>query len=180
MDNFERALYRLDELLVETNHESIEIRALGGFAMMYYGVRENGYTIDIDSLTPDYDSKVLELIKQVGAELNMEYDWLNTDVSMLDGFLNILANKITWNKSEYTFKRINLLVADMIGLLQSKVKAVNDGGIVPRITDKKDLVSILKKISVNDIYELNANDKCRFIETDYPRCYEYLTVIGSW
>ena len=43
LEDFEKALYRLDELLVENSLDPIEVRALGGFAMMYYNVREHGY-----------------------------------------------------------------------------------------------------------------------------------------
>ena len=73
LKDFEKALSRLDELLIERNFAPIEIRALGGFAMMYYGVREQGYTVDIYSLTSKYDDKVLELIVEIDNELAYIY-----------------------------------------------------------------------------------------------------------
>ena len=33
--------------------------------MLYNGIREHGYTIDIDSLTVEFDEEVKNLIKQI-------------------------------------------------------------------------------------------------------------------
>lgn len=69
IEDFVKALYLLDEKLEKSGNTGIEIRAIGGFAMMYYGLRENGYTLDIDSLTADYKSPVKKIIREVGDEL---------------------------------------------------------------------------------------------------------------
>ena len=79
--------------------------------------------MDIDSLTSKYDDKVLELIVEIGNELGLEDDWLNTDCAMLEGTMNKLANQINWVKSKYYYEKINLLIADEIGLLRSKIKS---------------------------------------------------------
>lgn len=180
LKDFEKALSRLDELLIERNFAPIEIRALGGFAMMYYGVWEQGYTVDIDSLTSKYDDKVLELIVEVGNELGLEDDWLNTDCAMLEGAMNKLANQINWVKSKYFYEKIDLLIADEIGLLRSKAKAVHDGGLVPRITDKKDLVALLKIMNVENVSELDKRDDLNFISKEYERSYDFLKALNEW
>ena len=99
IEDFRTALNKLDDLLVEEGLDAIDIYAIGGFAMLYYGVRKNGFTIDIDSLTKNYDSKVINLIKVVGAQLGLDTDWLNTDCAALDGFLS-LADTIEWKKTD--------------------------------------------------------------------------------
>ncbi len=47
---FEEALNMLDKKL-ESLGEHIVIHAIGGFVMLYYGIDDHGYTIDIDTLT---------------------------------------------------------------------------------------------------------------------------------
>ena len=180
IEDFEKALYLLDEKLEQSGDARIEIRAIGGFAMMYYGLRENGYTIDIDSLTADYDSPVKQIIREVGDELGLDEDWLNTDCAALQGFLEELAPEIQWQKTEYNLKNIDLKVADIFGLIRSKAKAIHDGGLVPRSTDKKDLLSALRYVGVANVSDLEKNENLGFIQKDYPRCYEYLENIREW
>ena len=178
--DFEKALETLDDKLENICVDKIEIKAIGGFAMMYYGVRENGFTIDIDSLTKGYDEKVRNAIKETGIELEIDEDWLNTDCAMLDGFLDDLSNKIVWQNSKYNFKHIDLKLADIEGLIRSKAKAVNDGGLVPRSTDKKDLLALLENVGVSDIKALDNTQTLSFIENSYQLCYNYLKNIEKW
>lgn len=148
--------------------------------MLYYGMTEHGYTIDIDSLTREFDDTVIELIKEVGKELELDEDWLNTDCATLDGFMTELEPNIHWEKTEYKYNNINLYIADIIGLLQSKVKAVNDGGLVPRVTDKKDMILLLKMLNVHNIENLDKKETLKFIKNKYERSYQYLKNITEW
>jgi len=177
--DFEEALTLLDQELKNAELK-IKIRAIGGFAMMYYGFRDNGYTIDIDSLTEAYSEDVLELIEKVGREKGIDEDWLNTDCSTLDGFLDSLSGEIDWQKANYTFDNIDLQIADVRGLIRSKAKAVQDGGIVPRSTDKKDLISGLVHVGIHGIEELDRSQEYAFIASDYPRSYEFLKQADKW
>lgn len=179
IEDFITALKKLDDLLVREGLDAIDIYAIGGFAMMYYGVRKDGFTIDIDSLTKSYDVKVINLIKVVGVQLGLDTDWLNTDCATLDGFLP-LADTIEWKKTDYVFKRINLMVADISGLIKTKAKAIHDGGLVPRTTDKKDLVAALKYIGIDNIQALDTRPEYGFIKERFGRCYNYLTQIQEW
>lgn len=180
LEDFEKALQMLDVKLEEINHPPIVVQAIGGFAMLYRGIREHGYTIDIDSLTKDFDKPVKDLIRQVGKELDLDADWLNTDCATLDGFLTELEPEIRWEKANYEYKNIDLYVADIIGLLRSKVKAVHDGGLVPRSTDKKDMLSLLRMINILNIDELEKQESLQFIEEKHERCYQYLKEIKKW
>lgn len=180
LEEFEKALFCLDSKLSGVINTKLEIRAIGGFAMMYHGLRDNGYTIDIDSLTYEFDLTVSKLIEEVGEELGLEDDWLNTDCAMLEGFMNELAQEITWRDSKYVFKNIVLKVPDILGLIRSKAKAIHDGGLVPRSTDKKDLIDLLKSIEVSSIDEINFNEELIFIKCQYDRCYKYLCDVKCW
>ena len=133
---FEKALLLLDEQLEKKNHDTIVIKAIGGFAMLYNGIREHGYTIDIDSLTVEFDEEVKNLIKQIGIDMDLDEEWLNTDCATLNGFLSGLEPIIEWEKVK-RYNRIDLYVADNWGLIETKAKAIHDGGLVPRKTDKK-------------------------------------------
>lgn len=177
--DFENALKLLDEKLGLAN-KKIEIKAIGGFVMMYYGLRDNGYTIDIDSLTVKYDHSIESIIKEVGNELGIDEDWLNTDCAELDGFLNILSEQINWIPTKYSFKNIDLKIADIIGIVRSKAKAINDGGIVPRSTDKKDLLSSLRYLGIYCIDDIESNKELDFIYTDYKMCFKFLNDIKKW
>lgn len=42
-------------------------------------LKEHGYTMDIDSLTEDYDSDIIVAIREVASECNLDPDWLNND-----------------------------------------------------------------------------------------------------
>ena len=66
--------------------------------MLFNGIREHGYTIDIDSLTAEFDEQVKDIIKQIGIEMDLDEEWLNTDCVTLNGFLSELEPIIEWKK----------------------------------------------------------------------------------
>lgn len=176
---FEEALKMLDKKL-ESIRENIVIHAIGGFVMLYYGIDDHGYTIDIDTLTKRYDDKVIEAIAEVGKELGMEKDWLNNDCATLPGFLKELDANIKWEKAKYSLNNIELYVADYIGMIRVKAKAVHDGGLVPRKTDTTDMLLLLKTNNINDIEELDNDKRLCFIKNKYNRAYKFLAEMKDW
>ena len=50
LDDFKDALEALNDKL-KNHHITIEIRAIGGFAMLYNKLRSGGYTMDVDTAT---------------------------------------------------------------------------------------------------------------------------------
>ena len=50
LDQFKEALIALDDLLIKVDAKPLEVRAIGGFALMFHGIRQDGETVDIDSL----------------------------------------------------------------------------------------------------------------------------------
>lgn len=179
LETFEKALVSLDDKL-DIISKKITVRAIGGFVMLYNGVTDHGYTIDIDSLTVEYDQDVKQLIKDVGRELDIDEDWLNNDCASLEGFLDDLATDINWIKPEYSFKNIEFYIADYIGMVKSKSKAIHDGGLVPRKTDKKDLLLLLKMENINTIEDINQDSRFKFIKEEYERTYDFLNDMKRW
>lgn len=178
--DFEQALFLLDKKLDIAGINKIQIRAIGGFAMMYYGFRDNGYTIDIDSLTTKYPVEVLKIIREVAFEMGLDEGWLNTDCSTLEGFMTPLADQIVWEKAKYDFNNIDMKVANVAGLIRSKAKAIEDGGLVPRSTDKKDLLAGLNHVNIHSADALKESTEYSFIIKEYPRCFEFLEKADRW
>lgn len=50
LDDFKNALEALNEKL-KVHHITIEIKAIGGFAMLYNKLRSGSYTMDVDTAT---------------------------------------------------------------------------------------------------------------------------------
>lgn len=58
LDDFKEALGILNEKLY-AHHITIEIRAIGGFAMLYNKLRSGGYIMDVDS----FNSRCAQLMR---------------------------------------------------------------------------------------------------------------------
>ena len=179
LSDFEEALKMLDKKL-ESLGEHIVIHAIGGFVMLYYGIDDHGCTIDIDTLTKRYNDTIIEAIAEVGKECGLEKDWLNNDCASLKGFLKELDTKIKWELAKYDLKNIELYVADFIGMIRVKAKAVHDGGLVPRKTDTTDMLLLLKTNNINNIEELDNDKRVSFIKNKYNRAYKFLVEMKNW
>lgn len=179
IETFEKALHSLDKSLGNMG-KRITVRAIGGFVMLYKGATEHGFTIDIDSLTEEYDQDVKDAIRVVGGEFDIDDEWLNNDCSFLEGFLDELATEINWIKADYSFKNIDFYVADYVGMVKTKSKAIHDGGLVPRKTDKKDLLLLLKMEGIDTIDEVDKDERFGFIKEKYERTYDFLNGMKTW
>lgn len=65
-------------------------------------------------------------------------------------------------------------------MLRSKAKAVHDGGLVPRITEKKDLGALLKIMNVENVSEFDKRADLSFISREYERSYDFLKALNEW
>ena len=157
---------------------SIEIRAVGGYAMLYNKLRSGGYTIDVDTVTEDYSEEVNKLISEVSDEEDLEDDWINNDAYELEEVKGII-NEIVWIEDK-SFSNIKLFVATEKSLLKLKVRAVHFGGLVPRVTDKLDLLDLLGALNIHSVEDLAKYEITNKIETEYPRCYDFLVEQGNW
>lgn len=68
---FVYALRALDAELHDIGvSEPVKVRATGGFALLSHGLREDGYTVDIDTITADYEPRVRDAINRVAHDLH--------------------------------------------------------------------------------------------------------------
>lgn len=154
------ALKALDELLVSENQHPIEIRAIGGFALAFRNIREDGLTRDIDTITPDYPPSLARLIVKVAELIGLEHDWLNNDaVGSIDGLTSrdaVMRHDAMldarYEEVPLGFKKITLRVADLGTLMRSKLYAVDAISLGARgAKDAQDLEAILNKMGFSNI-----------------------------
>lgn len=145
--------------------ERIEIRAVGGFAMVQRGLRgPAGMTLDIDTATPDYPASVVRCMHETADEYGLERDWLNNecvfsfadevsddDVAYFDEMLD----------AEYEpsddYGNIKVSIASLDTLARAKAYALSDeftgvGLGRDQTKDQNDLVTILR-VKGYDTYE---------------------------
>lgn len=77
---------------LNSHHITIEIRAIGGFAMLYNKLRSGGYTMDVDTATKDMTKEVQMLIREVAEEKGLDEDWINNDSYKLTEVTDIIGN----------------------------------------------------------------------------------------
>ena len=177
LDDFKSALDALNEKL-NVQGITIEIRAIGGFAMLYNRLRDGGYTMDVDTATQDMSENVMQLIREVADEKGLDEDWINNDSYKLSEVTEIIDD-LEWI-ADNTYSNINLYVAEIQSLLLLKVRAIHYAGLVPRITDQTDLLDILAFLGIHNVDEVKANKLTKNIERKYPRCFAFLKQTSKW
>lgn len=177
LDDFKDALEALNEKL-KTRHITIEIRAIGGFAMLYNKLRNGGYTMDVDTATKDMTEEVQALIREVAEEKGLDEDWINNDSYGLPEVTEIIG-KLEWI-TDNSYSNIMLYIAKIESLLLLKVRAVHFAGLVPRITDQTDVLDILAFLGIHTIEEVKENPLTKSFEKKYPRCFDFLEKTGKW
>ena len=177
LDDFKSALRLLNEKL-RINDLTVEIRAIGGFAMLYNKLRTGGYTMDVDTATKDLSDEVMNLVREVADEMGLDDDWINNDSYKLSEVADIV-NDIEWIIDK-SYSNIDLYVAKITGLLLLKVRAIHFAGLVPRITDRTDLLDILSFLGIHTVDDVRSNPITKDIETMYPRCFEFLKETRRW
>jgi len=176
IEDFDEAYKKLNEKLKAENI-TIDVKAIGGYAMMIHGIRKDangnlGMSEDTDSLVR-YTDRVLELISEVGNELGILDDWLNNVPLDLVEVAPVMK-KLHWKKMS-GYSNINMYVAEVDSLILLKTRAIEMAGLIPRKTDKNDLMNLIKFIGIETIDELNENKSTGYIKDKYPRCYEFLS-----
>ena len=165
----EEFIASLKDLDRELQGEHIIIRAVGGFALAWHHIRENGLTIDIDTVTDDYPDSVIAAIERVAVKRGLDKWWLNNDVAADDAeFLNeSLALK--WEIANLGFKNIVLYVADRESLLSLKLAALEDRWLSGRKHDLDDAIRLLIALG----YTKNSfQQKMAYISLDQPHAYK--------
>ncbi len=137
--------------------ERVRVHAVGGFALLWHGLRtDNGYTFDVDSLTDPYDAPVREAIEQVGRTLGMEPAWLNTDVAGDDPEMALELFDARFVATDTKLNRIDLRIADIPTLTRAKAIAVDTDEFSGRERDWPDLLELLKLQRISSYREFCA------------------------
>ena len=108
--------YRQERKGTEQIKFPVEIYAIGGFALMYYGLRYSG-TEDIDSVKL-LEKPVKEIIHEIAAEQELPIDWLN-DIPGSKLFYD--KDSFRWIDTGWQYKNIRIYVVKMEDLLYNKL-----------------------------------------------------------
>ncbi|MFF1880210.1 hypothetical protein ACFVVC_01910 [Pseudarthrobacter sp. NPDC058196] len=145
----ERALEVLDTKLKRLQlNAPVQIRAIGGFALMKYGIRaaDRAFTVDIDSVTRDFAPEVMAAIHEVADELNLERDWINNDNVMDGGDPELVASmyQARWIADDTAYECIELQLASIPTLTRAKIIAADTAEFSGRAQDLPDLLELLR------------------------------------
>ncbi|MDR0272555.1 MAG: hypothetical protein LBI27_04475 [Clostridiales bacterium] len=153
-DELTGLLYSLDEKLAEQFGEdfSVTIQAVGGYALMFHGLRvTRNLSRDIDSMT-ELPAKVYRIAQDLDSS-----GWLNDDVSADYGIPEKFKNNLVFVDSMYKFKCINLQIAVLESLMAMKLHAIDnmtqrgyDKNTNPRTQDPSDVKEILRLYGVKN------------------------------
>lgn len=145
LDQFIHALRALDAELEGLGiPEKIKVRATGGFALLSHDLRDGGFTVDIDTLTEDYDQRTRDAINRVAADLWLEKDWINNQAIGDSLEQSIATLDAVFIAADYGFDNIDLAVADIPTLTRSKAIVVDVDHLSGRRQDWGDLLRLLK------------------------------------
>ena len=161
LNDFIILLKKLDDFLIN-NNLYIDIKAIGGFAMIYWAkeYKEKGRTSsrDIDSLYK-LDDKIVKQIALIGQKEGVDENWLNNEWITAKKDNEELEYFADWKEiKDYNFKNINLYILDLETLFFFKMRAINDKiertDEEPRMQDIRDIYMILKIFDEHDIYNI--------------------------
>jgi len=121
-----QALKKLDDCLEEQGIASLEIRIVGGFALIVHGIRDTGFTQDIDSMTREFAPDIKATIAKIGKEMGIKLGWLNADMVLDDPEIirDIVGELVFEPYGE--FKVLQVSVASLPSLLRLKLVAAGD------------------------------------------------------
>jgi hypothetical protein len=166
VDELDAALRLLDHELDGLKLEApLRVRAIGGYALLKYGVRseERALTVDIDSVTKKYSAAVEAAIATVGEKAGLDHDWLN-NYGVMDNDPDTVEEMIDakWTPQAMDLRNIAVDLATIETLTRSKIIAVDTAQESGRTQDEPDLVSLLEHQGITSM---------RQFSTKYPDPY---------
>lgn len=164
----EHGLEMLDRKLQALDLDApVQLRAIGGFALMKYGIRaaDRAFTVDIDTVTPDFASEVSAAIHEVAAELGLERDWINNDNVMDGEDPDLVASmyQAEWVPNNSIYECIELQLASVPTLTRAKIIAADTAEFSGRVQDLPDLLELLRFQGIRTAAQF---------KTAYPDPYE--------
>lgn len=158
LDQFRHALAELDARLTALEvSEPVLIRATGGFAMLVHGLRDDGYTVDIDTITDTYPPQVRAAINDVAADLHLEQDWVNNMAAGHDAQDTLEILDAVFIAQDYGYENIDLRVADVPTLTRAKAIAVDVDAMSGRSRDWTDLLQLLEHQNITTYRQFCAH-----------------------
>ena len=155
---FLRPLEVLDNKLASAGCDPVDIRIVGGFALILHDIRETGFTEDIDSMTKDFEPHVRQMIAQIGKDMGLKLGWLNADMVLDDPEIISMIIGETHFDDYGEYQVLNVQVADMPTLLKLKIVAAGDTILVHDDIEHerhaRDLVALLKSLNINSVEKL--------------------------
>jgi len=175
-----------DKLIAEDAH--IEIKAIGGFAMMCNAMMLNfdsrNASVDIDSYHA-YTERIKLLIGEVATEFEVNHDWLNTD--WRDNYTNkyhsedgIIIGLASWKwipLEDIALSNITISYANIEGLFAMKLRAIDERlaqDEEPRLNDVTDLKAILHFFELGNLDKV-SNVSIRQLLNHFSDAKNYLT-----
>ncbi len=122
------ALKDLDALMVKNNIPPVNLKVIGGFALLCHNVRKDtvSYT-DIDYIGPDMSKEIMDLAKEVGMRHHLGSHWINNDFLLTGSSLEDIeefTGKLRFTDS-YRLNRIHLDILSKTDLLKLKIIAID-------------------------------------------------------
>lgn len=152
----------LDDALRLLDHElsglqlnqPLEIRAIGGYALLKHGVRkgEHAYTVDIDTVSRDYGAAIEQAIRKVAEQLDLEPGWLNND-NVLDNDPEQVEMMLDaeWIPQAMDLRNIAVSIASIPTLTRAKIMAAEDAEFSGRQRDADDLRALLDHQGITSV-----------------------------
>lgn len=146
-DQLDEALRLLDhELAGLALDEPLQIRAIGGYALIKHGVRkgDRASTVDIDTVSKSYSAAVEQAIRKVAEIADLEPGWLNND-NVLDDDPEHVENMLDaeWLPQPMGLRNIAVSIASIPTLTRAKIMASEDAVFSDRLQDTADLRDLL-------------------------------------
>lgn len=147
-DELDEALRLLDHELAGLKlEEPLQVRAIGGYALLKHGVRkgDRAFTMDIDTVTRDYGMAVERAVRKVAEQLDLEPNWLNND-NVLDNDTEHIEElfKAEWLPQAMGLRNIAVSIASIETLTRAKISATDDSEFNGRDQDAADLKDLIE------------------------------------
>lgn len=177
------ALKDLDALMVENDIPPVNLKIIGGFALLCHNVRKDtvSYT-DIDYIGPEMSKDLMELAKQVGMKHHLGTHWINNDFLLTGNTLEDIeeiTGKLRFTDS-YRLNRIHLDILSKTDLLKLKIIAIDTSltavaseSTFSRVKDLSDISLLVNDLSIDlDKFIRNLEAKNLLINENTKRVVE--------
>ncbi|WP_311245397.1 MULTISPECIES: hypothetical protein [unclassified Microbacterium] len=170
----------LDDALRLLDHElnglhleqPMQIRAIGGYALLKHGVRKGdmAYTVDIDTVTKDYSAEVIAAIETVAERLGLDSDFIN-NYNLMDEPEHVEQMlDAEWLPQPMGLRNIAVSIASIETLTRAKIIAADTASLSGRDRDTIDLQALLDHQGITTMRQFNASYPDPYGE--YPEAQE--------